>query len=166
MASAASLVDEAKRGNGAQVAALLAARLADPNACDVRGNTPLHHAVDKGACVRACLCVRVHVRSADCVGPGYVDIVRTLVEHGANPNLAELEHVREVCQDEALHTLTERGMSSCTRRYTVPRLWATSRPWRRCWRAPRSTSTAPTSLVRVCVCAFMRCGAGRGPGRD
>ena len=43
-----SLIDETKRGNGAQVTALLAARIADPNVADVKGCTALHHAVDKG----------------------------------------------------------------------------------------------------------------------
>ena len=48
-AAMATLIDEAKRGNAAQVTALLAARIADPNMADPKGNTPLHHAVDKGA---------------------------------------------------------------------------------------------------------------------
>ena len=47
-----SLVEEARRGNAAQVAALLRTAVADANAADVKGCTPLYHAVDKGTWTR------------------------------------------------------------------------------------------------------------------
>jgi len=48
-----SLIDETKRGNVGQVIALLSSGRADPNMGDTKGNTALHHAVDKGASVLA-----------------------------------------------------------------------------------------------------------------
>jgi len=48
-----SLIDETKRGNVGQVIALLSSGRADPNMGDTKGNTALHHAVDKGAPVLA-----------------------------------------------------------------------------------------------------------------